>query len=579
MRSCVALAGAFFAVLLLAPAEGWAQDAGGTALNQLEPAPAGDSFVGVPSPFARGNLVPRGLVMFDYASQPLRLVQAAGDAGVVSRQGFLHINASFALQDRLLISALLPVAVLQGGDDPTVQGVKLSSPSSAQIGDLRLGLRIRMFGENDDPFQLGVGAYLFVPTAEAGAYVGDGAVRGAPHLSVGGRFKLGVPLVWTAAGGALVSGSSNPSRITYGAGLAAALLEDVLQVGPEFYASTPIQDGTLSLGGDLELPQTISTNAELLISARARFFGGLVIGAAGGPGLGQAVGTPAFRFTGSVGWAPGAPRSAAATPADIDGDGLIEAADACPYAFGPKSADPKRSGCPVLDDDEDGIANPDDACPAVYGRKSDDAKTSGCPAPPPADTDSDGIPDADDACPKELGSPSFDKARNGCTTATPPPNPDIDGDGVPDTDDACPREKGERSSDSRATGCPKLVRVIGGEIVLLAPVEFRAGKKAPVAPASEPLLGEVRDVIAQHPDFVRIEVQAHTDDKGTSFINGKVSQTQADSVVAWLVAHGVPASKLSAKGYGPEKPIASNATAEGRAKNRRVQILVIEKKP
>ncbi len=304
-----------------------------------------------------------------------------------------------------------------------------------------------------------------------------------------------------------------------------------------------------------------------------------MIGAAGGPGLGQAVGTPAFRFTGSVGWAPGAPRSAAATPADIDGDGLIEAADACPYAFGPKSADPKRSGCPVLDDDEDGIANPDDACPAVYGRKSDDAKTSGCPAPPPADTDSDGIPDADDACPKELGSPSFDKARNGCTTATPPPNPDIDGDGVPDTDDACPREKGERSSDSRATGCPKLVRVIGGEIVLLAPVEFRAGKKAPVAPASEPLLGEVRDVIAQHPDFVRIEVQAHTDDKGTSFINGKVSQTQADSVVAWLVAHGVPASKLSAKGYGPEKPIASNATAEGRAKNRRVQILVIEKKP
>jgi outer membrane protein OmpA-like peptidoglycan-associated protein len=579
MRSCVALAGAFVAALLLAPTGAFAQDAGGTALNQLDPAPAGDTFVGVPSPFARGNLVPRGLVMFDYASQPLRLVQPAGDANVVAKQGFLHINASFAVQDRLLISVLLPVALLQGGDDPTVQGVKLTSPSSTQIGDLRIGLRIRMFGDDEDPFQLGVGASLYVPTGEKGSYVGDGSVRGAPYLSAGGRFKLGVPMLWTAAGGALVSSSTNPSHITYGAGLAAMFFDEVLQVGPEFYGSTPIQDGTLNLGQDLKLPQTISTNAELLFSARARFLGGLVIGAAGGPGLGHAVGTPAFRVTGTVGWAPGGHRSGPTAPTDADGDGLIEPADACPYAFGPKSADPKRNGCPVLDDDEDGIANPDDACPAVYGRASKDPKANGCPALPPADADGDGIPDADDACPHELGSPSFDKTKNGCASAPPPPNPDVDGDGVPDTDDACPHEKGARSSDAKATGCPKLVRVMGGEIVLLAPVEFKPGKKTPVADTSDAVLGEVRDVIAQHPDFVRIEVQAHTDNKGTAFINGKISQTQAESVMEWLVSHGVPASKLTAKGYGPERPIADNATAEGRAKNKRVQIVVLEKKP
>jgi outer membrane protein OmpA-like peptidoglycan-associated protein len=578
MRSRVASATVLLASIVLASGHAQAaDDAGGIALNQLSPTPAGDSFVGVPSPFARGNLVPRGLVIFDYASQPLRLLQGTNDAKVVAQQGFLHLNASFAVQDRLLVSALLPVALLQGGDDPTVQGVKLSSPTGTQIGDLRLGLRIRMFGDDDDPFQIGVGAYLHVPTAPSGSYVGEGVVRGAPHLSMGGRFKLGVPMVWTAAGGMLLRGSNNPSLVTYGAGLAAALLDDRLQIGPEFYGSTPIQDGTLNLGSSVELPQTISTNAELLVSARARFFGGLVVGAAGGPGLGKAIGTPAFRFTGSVGWAPGAARAVSQAPADADGDGLIGEADACPFAFGPKSANPKRSGCPVIDDDEDGVPNADDACPAVYGRASSDAKANGCPVLPPPDADADGIPDADDACPHELGWPSFDKSKNGC--AAPPPNPDGDGDGVPDTDDACPHEKGERSSDARATGCPKLVRVVGAEIVLLAPIELKAGKKVTVDPASEALLSEVRDVIAQHPEFVRLEVQGHTDDRGKPVFDEKVSAARAEAVMDWLGTHGVPTSKLVAKGYGSSKPIADNHTPEGRAKNLRVQIVVIEKKP
>jgi OOP family OmpA-OmpF porin len=576
MRSCVARASILVASILLASGDAQADEGAGIALNQLSPAPAGDSFVGVPSPFARGNLVPRGLVTFDYASQPLRLLQGSNAAKVVAHQGFLHLNASFTIQDRLLISALMPIAVLQGGDDPTVQGVRLSSPSSTQIGDLRLGLRVRMFGDDDDPFQFGVGSYLHVPTAPSGSYVGEGSVRGAPHLSAGGRFKLGVPLVWTAAGGMLFRGSGNPSLVTYGAGLATALFDDKIQIGPEFYGSTPIQEGSLDLGGDVKLPQTISTNAELLVSARARFLGGLYVGAAGGPGLGKAVGTPAFRFTGSVGWAPGATRSTPPAPADPDGDGLIGSADACPFAFGGKNADQRRSGCPVIDDDEDGIPNAEDACPAAFGRASGDAKANGCPVVPPPDADADGIADTDDACPHELGWPSFDKAKNGC--AAPPPNPDIDGDGVPDTDDACPREKGERSSDAKSTGCPKLVRVIGPEIVLLAPVDLRAGKRLSVDPASEALLGEVRDVIAQHPEFVRLEVQGHTDDRGKPVFDEKVSAARAEAVMDWLVAHGVPASKLVAKGYGSSKPIAEGRTPEARAKNLRVQIVVLEKK-
>jgi OmpA-OmpF porin, OOP family len=579
MRSCIAGAGAAAALLLAAPGA-IAAGSTGIALDRLDPAPAGDTFVGVPSPFARGNLVPRGLVMFDSASQPLRLEQPSGTAGVVTQQAFLHINASFAVQDRLLISALLPVALIQGGDDPAVRGVTLMSPSSAQIGDLRLGARVRMFGDDDDPFQLGVGLNIHLPTGKAGSFVGEGSVRAAPHLAAGGRFSLGVPFVWSAFGGAMVRSSVNPSLLTYGAGLAVALLDDRLQLGPEIYAATPLQEGTFQLTDAVKIPSKISTSAELLVGARARLFGGLSIGLAAGPGIGQAIGTPSFRFAGSLGWAPGGPSRAKEGPIDADGDGLLDAADACPYAAGPKSEDPKKSGCPVLDDDEDGIPNGDDACPDKYGPKSADAKTNGCPPPKPVDSDADGIPDGEDACPNELGGPSFDKAKNGCPAPIVAPDPDSDHDGVPDADDACPHEKGDRSADTKTTGCPKLVRVSGAEIALLAPVEFKVAKGAvpPIDPSSEALLADVASVIVQHPEFVKIEVGAHTDNKGNARFNEKVSAGRAEAVRAWLAAHGVPADKLVAKGYGDTKPIGDNKTAEGRAKNKRITILVLEKK-
>ncbi|MFO0761343.1 MAG: OmpA family protein [Byssovorax sp.] len=577
MRRRLASVGLLATILLAAPSRAHAADQKGVALDQLDPAPAGDTFVGVPSPFARGSLTPRGLLTFDYALDPLRLQKAAGTSSVVNGQGFLHVNASFAVQDRLLISVLMPFALVQGGDNPTVGGTPVTSPSGTQIGDLRAGLRVRMFGDDDDPFQIGVGAYLFVPTGASDSYVSEGSIRATPHLSMGGRFKLGVPFVWTAYGGAMVRGSDNPSKIAYGAGLAFTYFDDKLQVGPEFFGSTPIQEGSLALADGVKLDQKISTNAELLVSARVRVLGGLYASIAGGPGFGQAVGTPSARFVGSVGWAPGAKSTAAPAPVDPDGDGLTAEADACPYAFGPKSADPKKSGCPVIDDDEDGIPNAEDACPAAYGRANSDAKQNGCPPAAPKDSDADGIPDIDDACPQVPGQPSFDKTKHGCNT--PPPDPDIDADGIPDTDDACPREKGAKSSDPKASGCPKLVRVNDAEIVLLAPVELKPGKKVSVSPDSEALLNEVRDVLAQHPEITKVEVQAHTDNTGKPIFNTKVSQAQAEAVMAWLTDHGVPAGKLTAHGYGPERPIADNATKEGRAKNKRIQLVVVEKKP
>src|SRR5690606_13011803 len=110
---------------LAAPAAHAQSSLGGYALDQLDPAPAGDDFFAVRSAAVAGHLEPRAHVMLDVALEPLEV--AGGDA-VVSEQVFVHAAASLALFDRLLLSLDLPVAVAQGGDDPTVAGVRITSP-------------------------------------------------------------------------------------------------------------------------------------------------------------------------------------------------------------------------------------------------------------------------------------------------------------------------------------------------------------------------------------------------------------------------------------------------------------------
>jgi OmpA-OmpF porin, OOP family len=380
----VRAAGVACAILVTALTEAAARaaDIGDIALEQLEPAPAGDAFFGVPSPFIGGHLAPRGLVLVSHAEQPLVLSTDSASGAVVSRQTILDINASLALWDRVLVGALLPIVIAQAGESPTTRGVAIPSPSSAAVGDLRLSARIRLFGEDPDPFQIGVGLYFHVPTGESGVYAGEGALRDSPHLLLGGRFGR---YVWSASGGMVIRGSDTPSSIAYGAGFAVRLLEDRLQIGPEVFASTPIQEGRVTLEGlsQSAIEPDQATNLEVLLGVRARLPLGFVVGAGAGAGLTDAIGTPALRIVGALGWER-MPAKAEVKVADMDEDGLLDAADACPYAHGPTNPDPKRSGCPVVDADDDGVPDPDDACPSVSGDVRPGTKTNGCPEPPPS---------------------------------------------------------------------------------------------------------------------------------------------------------------------------------------------------
>jgi outer membrane protein OmpA-like peptidoglycan-associated protein len=485
--------------LVLGASTAAAQQQAPGAVERFQPSPSGDAFFGVAGPTVGGHLVPRVTAIFDYADKPLSIQDGPVKAAIVSHQAYLHLDASFALWDRLLISADMPFELTEGGDSPTVAGATFPSPTGAHVGDLRLGLRGRLLGDYYDPFQLSVSAYLYAPTAPAGSYAGDQAVRGEPQILLGGRFTH---FVYSASLGTTVRASSHPSSFDAGAGAALVLGDDeFFQVGPELTIAAPFTKDRSFSTPTANIALATSTAAELLLGAKLRPLRSLVVGAGAGPGLTQGYGTPKWFAVASVGYEPLPDRTKA-------------------------------------DRDHDGIPDDEDACPDVPGVRSDDPKKNGCPP----DRDNDGIPDAVDACPDTPGSADPDPKKNGCPHVTVTPT----------------------------------------EIVISSEVHFKFGKSSldqTVDPVSDSLLNEVKGAIDSHPEIEHIEVQGHTDNIGPDDFNQKLSQARAEAVRKWLVDHGVPSKKLTAVGYGPRRPLQTNATEAGRQANRRVQFLIIKISP
>ena len=146
---------------------------------------------------------------------------------------------------------------------------------------------------------------------------------------------------------------------------------------------------------------------------------------------------------------------------------------------------------------------------------------------------------------------------------------DSDGDGVPDYKDECPLVPGVKEN----KGCPEVKREIRNLLQkAMQGIEFDAGK-ATIKPHSFQILNLIADIFIENSNYI-IEVQGHTDNTGKAELNKTLSQKRAESVMNYLIDKGVPASRLTAVGYGPDVPIADNKTKAGRAKNRRVEFKI-----
>lgn len=181
-----------------------------------------------------------------------------------------------------------------------------------------------------------------------------------------------------------------------------------------------------------------------------------------------------------------------------------------------------------------------------------------------ADSDGDGVIDAKDKCPNTPSGVKVD--ISGCPL-------DSDRDGVADYKDQCPGTPVGVKVDNR--GCPiplptKSAEVTAAGTWIYKDIQFEVNK-ADLRQSSFPVLNEIAGALEAQPDL-SIEIQGHTDSTGAHDYNVGLSQRRAESVKAYLVSKGIDSGRMTTKGYGPDRPIATNATKEGRARNRRVEV-------
>ncbi len=256
---------------------------------------------------------------------------------------------------------------------------------------------------------------------------------------------------------------------------------------------------------------------------------------------------------------------------DPDKDGIMGDADQCPTEAEDADGFEDENGCPDPDNDNDTVLDASDQCPTdaedADGFKDDD----GCPDP---DNDGDGIADGTDQCPAEAEDADSFEDENGC------PDPDNDGDGVLDAADTCPDKMETKNGYQDGDGCPDEVPAALAKFTgVIKGINFKTGS-AEILKTSNKILDKAVKVMQDYPD-IKLEIQGHTDDVGDDAANLELSQKRAESVKAYFEAKGVPADRVTAKGYGETAPSAPIDGLKGgklkaaQAKNRRVEFKLL----
>ncbi len=261
---------------------------------------------------------------------------------------------------------------------------------------------------------------------------------------------------------------------------------------------------------------------------------------------------------------------------DSDGDGLSDGEEINKY-----KTDPAR-----FDSDGDGLSDGDE----LLKYNTD---------PTRVDTDGDGLTDGDEVTRLKTDPLKVDTDGDGLSDwdevksyRTDPTNPDTDGDGIIDGEEVSKYKTDPNKADTDGGGLIDGAEVIRGtnpldprddvmkdtiilergKSVVLPGINFSSGN-ATLDRDSEEMLERAFAALVSNPT-TRVEIAGYTDNVGSRINNERLSLSRADAVRAWLIAKGIAASRLSARGYGMRDPIDTNLTPEGRARNRRIEFHV-----
>ncbi len=636
-----AASGAVALACLWASPSAHAQDVkAGFQVNRYEPTAAGEWSFWVDHPWYSSTRYFAAGITLNYAHNPLVFgrTDATGSfsqtLSVIEHQLIGHVDLAGSFLDRVLITATMPIVLLERG----TPAAGVAPATGVVISDPRIGLWVRLFGQPyRSAISMSIGVNAWIPLrafADGSSAVSNGSsdagIRIMPKIALGG---LSHRIMWSFGAGfmyrdpakigdATVSdvGSSVGSELQLGAAIAYADTQRRFAIGPEAILSTVVlgSDKVKPFGSDF-------TSLEVLLGFHYNIAKILQLSVGGGIGLLREPGTPDGRALLRLAYAPwkdgvddrdkdGIPDKEDACPdnagirtedpsthgcPDRDGDFVVDKIDICPDVPKGKNPDPKRLGCPIGDRDKDGVLDNEDLCPDEPKGETPDPTRLGCPAGdrdkdgvldpqdqcpdvpkgetpdptrlgcPAGDKDNDGVPDPKDLCPDVPAGHKPDPAKLGC------PLPDRDKDTVVDPEDACPDQPGAPNPDPKKNGCPGLVRIENGQIAIMEPVFFATNKDV-ILKKSFPVLNTVVDALKASPFIKKIEVGGHTDDRGKADLNRDLSARRANSVLKYLVDHGIAAEKLTAKGYGPDKPIADNKDKKGRERNRRVEFVILD---
>jgi outer membrane protein OmpA-like peptidoglycan-associated protein len=227
----------------------------------------------------------------------------------------------------------------------------------------------------------------------------------------------------------------------------------------------------------------------------------------------------------------------AQAPSDRDGDGLEDSRDACPDQAEDKDAFQDDDGCPERDNDQDKLPDTDDKCP-------NDPE------------DFDGFEDTD-----------------GC------PDPDNDQDTVLDADDQCPVEPETINGIADFDGCPDagLIVMHKDRIVLEEEVLFDF-ERARVKNAAQPVLDAIVKLCKQHPEWMKIRIEGHADQRGKEEFNQELSERRANNVMRQLVERGIPQDVIESAGFGSKQPRDKREQEDAYRRNRRVEFVVVARR-
>ena len=427
------------------------------------------------------------------------------------------------------IWAALPVVLFQ--DFIAEDGVMLESfGDHAGLADARIGGRYRIHG--GEKITLAAALEFSLPTHFEAEFSGQTGFTATPQvigdfrgehaflaIRVGGRVRKSRRLGDLSVGPALL----------FGIGASYAI--------PRAPSFRPVIELQGEIAGGVVRQSPIEVRAGLRWVSKASCYSGSI---GYGRGVARGFGAPAHRAMLSV---------------------------ECSFG-GEKKRGPFRKKIQAEDPDGDGVLGTSDDCPNEPEDFDGNLDLDGCPEP---DNDEDGVLDVDDKCVDEPEDIDGFEDEDGCR------DEDNDGDNIADEFDKCPVAAETVNGINDLDGCPdalsSIAKIVGKRIVLSEQIRF-AKNSAKLSQEANLILKQVATLISSDPTISQVTVVGHTEDIGPKSKNYKISVRMSKAVVQKLTSLGVAPARLRPSGAGEKKPITSNETKEGRAKNRRVEFLI-----